>query len=131
MAKASCAAWKVIGTVTAPPETVRVWLRTTCGALSGAWSGIRSTTTLTVPPPASHDTDDSPLNVTVAAPVYPLLSPMTATARLAVASSAAEMAVDPTCPEVATRVPVRSAYVRSAHQLPLACQLPPLWVSTP
>src|SRR3954449_8576839 len=54
-----------------------------------------------------------------------------ATTRRAVEFSAAEMAVDPTWFEVVTRLPVRSAYVRSAHQLPLACQLPPDWVSTP
>ena len=60
---------------------LRFWLRTTCGALSGYWSGMRSTTTLTLPLLASHGTEDSPLKVTVADPVYPLESPMIATAR--------------------------------------------------
>ena len=45
------------------------WLSTTCGALSGAWSGMRSTTTLTLPLLASHGTADTPLKVTDAAPV--------------------------------------------------------------
>ena len=58
---------------------------------------------------ASHDTDDSPLKVTLAAPVYPFSSPMTATARRFELSSAAEIAVVPTSPDVETRDPVRSA----------------------
>ncbi len=65
--------------------------------------------TLTSPLFASQGTDDSPLNVTDAAPVYPFSSPMTATARRRELSSAAEIAVVPTSPEVETREPVRSA----------------------
>ena len=64
-----------------PLELLMFWLRTTWGAESGDWSGIRSTTTLTLPPLDSHGTDDNPLKVTVAAPVYPLESPRMATAR--------------------------------------------------
>src|SRR5689334_10705753 len=110
MANASCEAWNVTGTVMEPPETLMFWLRTTCGELSGYWSGMRSTTTLTLPLLASQDdTDESPLNVTVAEPVYPLLSPITATARLLALSTEAEMAVLPTWPDVSTSVPVMSA----------------------
>jgi hypothetical protein len=65
--------------------------------------------TLTLPLLASHGTEPSPVNVTDAAPVYPLLSPMMATARFAELSSAAEIAVDPTWPEVDTSEPVMSA----------------------
>ena len=71
------------GTVIEPPEALTFWLYTTCGAVSGAWSGIRSTVTFTLPLFASQGTDDRPLKVTDAAPVYPLESPMMATARLA------------------------------------------------
>ncbi|MFJ1729930.1 hypothetical protein [Streptomyces sp. NPDC088254] len=60
--------------------------------------------TCALPSFAGHGTDDSPLKVTDAAPVYPLESPTTATARLAEASTAAEIAVEPTWPEVSTRV---------------------------
>src|SRR3954454_20766350 len=56
---------------------------------------------------------------------------MTATARRPVLSTEAEMAVLPTWPEVLTRVPVRSAYVRIAHQLPVVAHDPLLWVRTP
>ncbi len=47
------------------------WLSTRGGAVSGGESGIRATTTLTLPPLESHDTDEKPLNVTDALPVYP------------------------------------------------------------
>src|SRR5579859_67638 len=101
MANASWAAWKVKFTVTEPLATLMFWLRTTCGELSGDWSGIRSTVTFTLPLLASHDdTDDSPLKVTDAAPVYPFSSPTMATARRWAESSAAETAVVPTSPEV-------------------------------
>ena len=109
MANASCAAWKVSGTVIEPLDTLTFWFSTTCGALSGYWSGIRSTVTLTLPLLASHGTEARPLYVTDAAPVYPLSSPMMATERLAELSSAAAIAVDPDWPEVATREPVMSA----------------------
>lgn len=56
---------------------------------------------------ASQDTDDSPVNATDAAPVYPFSSPMTATARRRELSSAAEIAVVPASPEVETREPLR------------------------
>ena len=92
-----------------PLEVLMFWFRTTCGEPSGYWSGIRSRVTLTLPLFASQGTDPSPVNVTDAAPVNPLLSPMMATARFAVLSSAAEIAVDPTWPEVATSDPVMSA----------------------
>src|SRR5689334_9389451 len=92
---------------------------------------MRSTVTLTEPLFASQGTADRPLKVTVVVPVVPLLSPMMATALLAALSSAAEIAVEPTCPDVATSVPVMSAYVRIAHQLPVVVQVPPLCVSTP
>src|SRR4051812_19711618 len=131
MAKASCDAWKFSGTVMAPPETVMVWLRTTWGVLSVAWSGMRSTTTLTLPLPASQLLAETPLKVTVVLPVYPLLSPMMATARWLVLSTEAEIAVLPTCPEVLTRLPVMSAYDRITHQLPLVVQAPLLWVRMP
>ena len=92
-----------------PLDVLTISLETTCGELSGDWSGIRYTVTLTLPSFASQGTDDSPLNVTVAAPVYPFSSPTTATARRFELSSAAAIAVVPTSPEVDTREPVRSA----------------------
>ena len=61
MANASWAAWKVSGTVIEPLETLTFWFSTTCGALSGYWSGIRSTVTLTLPLLASHGTEARPL----------------------------------------------------------------------
>lgn len=79
-----------------PPAALIAWLRTCCGAASGAWSGIRSTVTLTAPPPESQASDPRPVNVTVAAPVYPELSPMMATTRLFALSAAALIAVLPT-----------------------------------
>src|SRR6185437_8793768 len=103
MANASWAAWKVSGTVIVPLATLTFWLETTCGELSGYWSGIRSTVTLTLPLLASQGTEARPVYVTDAAPVKPLESPMMATDRLAELSSAAEIAVLPTCPEVDTR----------------------------
>ena len=109
MANASCEAWKVNGTVMEPLEVLMFWLSTTCGALSGYWSGIRSTTTLTLPLLVSQGTEENPLYVTDAAPVYPLSSPMMATDRFAELSSAAEIAVLPTWPDVETRDPVMSA----------------------
>ena len=65
--------------------------------------------TWTLPPFASQGTEDSPVKVTDAAPVYPSMSPMMATARRRELSSAAAIAVVPTWPEVDTREPVRSA----------------------
>src|ERR1017187_7406756 len=109
MANASCEAWKVNGTLMDPPDVLMVWFRTTCGELSGYWSGMRSTTTLTLPLLASQGTEPSPLNVTDAEPVKPLESPMMATALFCELSSVAEIAVEPTCPEVDTRDPVMSA----------------------
>ena len=97
------------GTVIEPLEALTFWLETTCGELSGYWSGIRSTVTLTLPLLASQGTEARPLYVTDAAPVYPLASPMMATERLAELSSAAEIAVLPAWPEVETREPVMSA----------------------
>src|SRR5277367_6081743 len=98
-----------MGTVMEPLEVLSISLVTTEGELSGEESGIRYTVTWTLPPFASHGTDESPLKVTDAAPVYPFSSPMTATARRRELSSAAEMAVVPTSPEVDTSDPVRSA----------------------
>jgi hypothetical protein len=92
---------------------------------------MRSTITLTLPLPASQLLAETPVKVTVALPVYPLLSPMMATARRLVLSIEAEIAVLPTCPEVLTRVPVMSAYARIAHQLPLVVHVPLLWVRIP
>src|SRR6476659_301681 len=115
MANASCVAWEVSGTTTDPLETVIVWLGTTCREASGAWSGIRSTTTLTRPLPASQACDDRPLKVTDAGPVKPLESPTMATARRAPLSMDAEIAVLPIWPDVDTSVPVMSAYERITH----------------
>src|ERR1041385_1457173 len=92
---------------------------------------MRSTVTCTLPLLASHGTDDSPPKVADAAPVKPFSSPTMATARTAERSAAAEIAVVPTWPEVETIEPVRSAYVRKTHQLPVASQLLPLWVRSP
>ena len=87
-----------------------VSLVTADGELSGEESGIRSPVTWTLPPFASQGTDESPVKFTLAAPVYPFSSPMTATAPpRRELSSAAEIAVVPTSPEVDTREPVRSA----------------------
>src|SRR5450755_4763081 len=109
IANASCEDAKVIGTAMEPLDVLSISLVTTRGELSGDWSGIRYTVTLTLPLFASHGTDDNPLKVTLAAPVNPFSSPMTATARRFELSSAAEIAVVPTSPEVETREPVRSA----------------------
>ena len=98
-----------MGTVTEPLDVLSISLEITSGELSGDESGIRYTVTWTLPSLASHGTDDSPLKVTPAAPVYPFSSPMMATARRFELSSAAEIAVVPTSPEVETREPVRSA----------------------
>ena len=57
------------GTLIEPPEVLMVWFTTTCGEVSGAWSGMRCTTTFTVPLPASQGTEPRPLKVTDAAPV--------------------------------------------------------------
>jgi hypothetical protein len=46
-------------------------------------------------------------------------------------SSAAEIAVVPTSPEVDTREPVMSAYERITHQLPFGCHPLLVWVRTP
>jgi hypothetical protein len=62
-------AWKVSGTEIEPLDVLAISLVTTVGELSGDWSGIRYTVTWTLPAFASQDTDDSPLNVTDAAPV--------------------------------------------------------------
>src|SRR5262249_25589887 len=109
MPNASWEAWNVNGTVIEPLDVLMLWLNTTCGEPSGDWSGIRSTVTLTLPLPASQDTDESPVNVTDAAPVKPFSSPTMATARFAELSSVAAIAVVPTSPEVDTMEPVRSA----------------------
>src|ERR1700678_4413194 len=69
IANASLASSNVIGTVIEPLEALTVSLVTTSGELSGDWSGIRYTVTLTFPSLASQETDDSPVNVTDAAPV--------------------------------------------------------------
>ena len=60
-----------MGTVIEPLEALTISLVTTTGELSGEESGIRYTVTLTLPPFASQETDESPVKVTDAAPVYP------------------------------------------------------------
>src|SRR5579875_3192610 len=101
MANASCEDWKVTGTVMEPLDALTISFVTTDGELSGEESGMRYTVTSTFPPLASHDdTDDSPLKVTLTEPVYPFSSPSTATALRLELSSAAEIAVVPTSPEV-------------------------------
>lgn len=72
------------------------------------------------------------MNVTAIGPVYaPWMSPSSATARFFAGSADAEIAVDPTCSEVETSVPVMSAYVRITHQLPLGAHPLGSLVSSP